>query len=577
MKKGLLFTLLAIIIIGGMLAAGCASTTSTTTSKPPTSTTSSAPPPTSTTSKPPTSTTSAPPSTTSKPAGPALPPTGEFSNGVYGGILRVITPSGPQVLGGFRGGPLDIGLTLWGLNGLEETSTDRSVGNGLMPVLCTSVDDDLANKRIVFHLRQGVKFQDETDLTSDDIQWLFQQFIDNGRLQYFNYFDHMEAPDPYTFIIYYNEYTNQLIKSWAWMFPRSKDAFVKGTGGSTDPEVQNAWDSTHIVGTGPFMLTEYVRDSHLTWTKFKDYWNAPLPYLDGVQMTIVPDPVTARSLMEAGQADYWAGGASAMDQVALQKAGFKLIKGWASYIWEIWPNTSDPNSIWNDLRLREALEYAVNRPAIAQATGAGQFQPMNQMAPPGEYGYDSYYPGRPYNPDMAKQLLNDAGYPTGLKTKMLVDSSNPVAVDLATAIKQDLDAVGITTDLDLADHGRFFDTVWGFAGAAPEGLSLMWTDMETTYLDTYIRWFASDVLSNLVYLGHTDEQRALDAEAKAASTPEEQQADALKVYNYMNTQARLIPILAQPAVSVAAPYVHSQQFQQGFTDWAVDWIFMDKH
>jgi ABC-type transport system substrate-binding protein len=575
-KKGLLFAVLAIIIIAGMLAAGCSSTSSTTT----TSTTAAPPPVTSSSvAPPPASSTAAPPptSSTAKPAGPVKPPPADFANGVYGGILRVISPSGPQVLGGFRGGPSDLGAQLWGLNALEDTSVNRDVANGLEPVLCTSVDDDINNKQIVFHLRQGVKFHDGTELTSEVVMWNFQQFIDAGRLQYFDYFDHMEAPDKYTFIIHYTEYTNQLIQSWAWFFPRSEQAFEQGTGGSADPEVQNTWDSTHLVGTGPFKLVEYVRDDHMTWTRFDDYWNAPLPYLDGVEIRYIPDPVTAKALMEAGQADYWYPFAPVRDQVDLQSKGYKIVKGWVSYIYDVWPNTSSPDSVWNNLELREAIDYALDKDAIAKAIGAGQYTAMHQMAPAGEYGYDPNWPGRPYNPDKARQLLADAGYPKGLKTKMLVNSTDATAVDAATAIKSYLDAVGIQVDLDLADPGRFNGTVWGFMGAAPEGLSLMWSGMDTTYLTTYMRWFSSDMFTNLVYLGRTDEQRALDAQAKAAATPEEQKAAALKVYGYMNDQARLIPVFAMPAASVAAPYVHSQQYQQGFTSWYNELVYMDPH
>jgi ABC-type transport system substrate-binding protein len=575
-KKRLIFALLAIIIIGGMLAAGCSTTTSTTTPNPPTSATSSAPP-TTMTSKPPTTSTSAPPPTsTTKPAGPVVPPTGEFANGVYGGTLRVISPAGPQVLGGFRGGPSDVGATFWGLSALMDATADRTQGSGLEPVLCSSVDDDIANKRIVFHLRQGVLFHDGTEMTSDVVRWNYQQFIDNGRLQYFNYFDHMDNPDKYTFIIYYNEYTNQLIKSWGWMYPRSEVAFEAGTGGSTDPEVQNAWDSTHIVAAGPFKLEEYVRDSHMYWDKFQQWWNAPLPYLDRVEIQFIPDPVTAKAMMEAGQGDYW-GGATIQDQLDLVKKGFKRITGWVGLIYDIWPNTSSPTSIWNDLRLREAIDYAIDKDKIAKALGGGYWVAMHQMAPPTEWGYDPTWPGRPYNPTMAKQLLADAGYPNGLKTTMLVNSTSTDDVNLATAIKQYLDAVGIQTDLDLADVGRFMGTVWGFMGTPPENLSLMWSGMDTTYLDTYMRWFSSDMFANLAYLGRTDEQRALDAEAKAAPDAASQKAEALKVYGFMNTQARILPILQIPSAAIAAPYVHSQQFQQGFVRWQIELIYMDKH
>jgi hypothetical protein len=114
-------------------------------------------------------------------------------------------------------------------------------------------------------------------------------------------------------------------------------------------------------------------------------------------------------------------------------------------------------------------------------------------------------------------------------------------------------------------------------GTPPENLSLMWSGMDTTYLDTYMRWFSSDMFTNLAYLGRTDEQRQLDAAAKAAPDAASQKAQALKVYGYMNDQARILPILQIPSAAMAAPYVHSQEFQQGFVRWQIELIYMDKH
>jgi peptide/nickel transport system substrate-binding protein len=501
-----------------------------------------------------------------------LPPTGEFAKGVYGGILRVIAPSGPQVLGGFRGGPADLGATLWGLNALMDAAADRTKGNGLEPVLCSSVDDDVANKKIVFHLKKGLTFHDGSAVNADVCIWNYQRMIDAGRLQYFNYFVGIDKIDDLNFQIRYNKYTNQLIQSWGWFFPRSKEAFDKGTGGSKDPIVQRDWDETHLVGTGPFVLKEYIRDNRMVWEKFPNYWNKPLPYLDGVNIRYIPDPVTAQALMEAGQAD--SGYATPRQAIDMFNKGFKKISGWVGLVYSIWPNTSDPTSPWTDVKLRYALDYALDKPAIAKAVGAGLWVPLLQLAPPGEWGYDAKYPVRTYNVAKAKELLTAAGYPNGIKTKLIVNAGASSDVDAATAIKQYLDAAGIQTELDLADPGRFFGTVWG---KAQPGLSLMWSGMDVTNLCTYMRWFSTDPFTDLVYLGHTEEQRKLDEEAKAIPDAAGQKVATEKLYKYLNDGAYLVPTFQIPSFAIVAPYVHSQQFQQGFVRWQQELVFMDKH
>jgi peptide/nickel transport system substrate-binding protein len=455
-------------------------------------------------------------------------------------------------------------------------SADRSKGNGLEPELA-SVTEDIAGKRLLYKIYPGIKFHDGSELTADVAMWGYQRTIDAGRFWGMNYFDGMEKIDTYTFAIKFKSYTNALIQNWAWSHARSKAAFDAGTGGSKDSKVIQEWDETHIVGTGPFKLVEYVRDSHMTWTKFTDYFRKAegLPYLDRIEIRYIPDSVTAKALMQAGEADYWTG-ATVRDQIDLYNKGFKKVSGWPGLVYSIWPNTSSPTSEWNDINLRYALDYAIDKAAIAKALGGGEYPPLFQMAPPGEWGYDPAYPVRKYNVAKAKELLSAAGFKDGMKVKLLINSSSAGDRDGGAAIKQYLDAVGIQTELDLADPGRFFGSVWGALGAQP-GLSLMWSGMDVTNLLTYQRWFSTDPFTDLVYLGHTEDQKALDDAAKAAPEPASQKAAAEKVYKYLNDTARLIPMYQVPSAAVAAPWVHSQQFQQGFVRWQQELIWMEKH
>ncbi|OGO32779.1 MAG: hypothetical protein A2Z29_00805 [Chloroflexi bacterium RBG_16_56_11] len=569
MKKGLVFLALVVIIVASMLITSCAeeeTTAPTVTSQPtviinqPTTTTT-APQPTATTTKPPTSTT-------------APQPTPTAPQPVRGGILRIITPAGPTVLGGPRGGPGDLAATFPGMNALLDAAADRSKGNGLEPVLATSVDEDLAGKRLVIHLRKGVKFHDGTEMTADVCLFWHQYTIDTGRFWGLNLFDGMAKIDDYTYELRFKSYSNMLIQNWVWFFPTSMDAFVKGTGGSTDPVVQREWQETNVVGAGPFKLVEWVRDNHMEWTRFDDYWQKDkgLPYLDGVYYRYIPDAVTARALMEAGQADYWMA-ATARDQKELLDKGFKRISGWVGLVMDIYPNTSDPASDWNNRDLRYALEYALDKAAIAQALGAGLYPPLYQLAPPGEWGYDPNYPERRYDVAKAKEYLAKAGYPNGYKTTLLI-GNDTAAQDAGTAIKGYLDAAGIETTLDIADPGRLAGLVWG---SPQPGLAFYFSGMDITNLLTYMRWFSTDPFANVRYLGRTEEQKVIDDEAKSYPDAAGQKIATEKAFKYMNDEARLIPVYQIPSASMAQSYVHSQQFQQGFVRWQMELIWMEKH
>jgi ABC-type transport system substrate-binding protein len=564
MKKGLVFFALVIIIIGGLLISSCGGTTTLTTTTTTTTTSTTTTTTSTTTTTTTTSTQSTSPTQTTTTSTGVTP--------VFGGIFRIITTAGPTVLGGPAAGPGDYAGCFPGQNAFMDASADRSSGIGIEPVLCTSVDEDMANSELVFHLRHGVLFHDGSELTADVAMWNYQQSIDSGRMWGLNYYDGMVKIDDYTFAIKWKQYSNLLIQNWAWISPQSEAAYEAGTAGMTTDAEKTNWQATHFVGTGPFYLKEYVKDDHMIWMKFNDYWNAPLPYVDEFYYRFIPDAVTARAVMEAGQADYWLS-ATARDRKEMSEEGFKLIQGWPGLVMDIYPNTADPTSIWNDLNLRMALDYALDKAAIANALGAGQYIPLYQLAPPGEWGYDPNYPERHYDVAKALQLVT-ASYPNGLPTQKLLIGNDSASLDAGTALKGYLDAAGIPISLDVADPGRQAALIWG---SPQEGLAFYLSGMDVNNLLTYLRWFSTDPFANVRYLGRTEDQKALDDVAKAAPDVASQKAAADACYKYMNDQARLCPVYLVPSAAVAQSYVHSQEYQQGFVRWQTELVWMEKH
>ena len=559
MKK-LLFIILAAVLVIGTFAIGCGEQTATTTTETATATATETATATSTE----TATTTATATVTAEPTTEPGPTPD------HGGRLTIITTSGPQVLGGFEGGPADLGAVFPALDAVLAPSPNRDEGIGLEASLAESYDDDIDNKKIVIKLREGVLYHDGTEMTAETVLWGVDRAIENGRWTYMDLWEGYTIVDKYTFEFHYNMYNNQLIQNWCWLFPRSQAAYEAGSGG--DEEQGRIWDRENIVGTGPFKIGEYVRDDHLLWVKNQDYWQDGLPYLDEVYVRYIPDPVTAKALMEAGEGDYWMG-PQVVDQIILESKGFDVVTGWVGLVMSIWPNTSDPESIWNDVRLRQAMDYALDKGAIAEALGMGRYDPLYQLAPPGEWGYRPDYAERRYDPDKARELLAEAGFPNGL-TETLILQNTPANVDACTIIQQMLGAVGIVIELDVADPGRFYGTVWG---AAQPGLSWMWSGMDITNLMTYQRWFSTDPFTDLVYLGHTPEQAALDAESLLYPDRDSQIGITERLFAYLDDGAYLIPVYRPPQASVKAPYVHTSipQFVQGFVRFQYEMLWIE--
>jgi peptide/nickel transport system substrate-binding protein len=508
---------------------------------------------------------------------PTEPPAAEGP--VSGGTLRIIAAAGPQVLSYVPlMGPADRSFIFPGTEALVDTTEERGAFTaGVEPVLAESVDVDTENLTITFKIRKGVKFHDGSDLTAEVAAWNLQQVIDAGAMPYMDYFKEMRVEDEYTLVIELNEYNNQLMPTWGWWTSQySKEAWEAA--GDTDEE-RIDWARSHVVGTGPFMLEEFERDVSLKWVKNPNYWREDRPYLDGIEVTIIPDPVTARAMMEAGDADVWGG--PAKDAVEMRDMGFTIQSDWPVLPMGICPNTAHPDSKFQDIRLREAVEYALDKAAIAQALGHGLYQPIKSLPIEGEWGYDPDR-GRDYDPVKAAELMDDAGYSTEnpLKVKLL-SLNDPVTQDAVTMIKSQLDAVGFDVELDLADPGRFYGTVfWLMPDDLGPDADLSWYfagGMDTTYLQTYIRWFSNEPFSWLSYLGRTEEQAEMDKQAMAALEIEEQVEWTGKLMDYMSENALMIPVYGATAYVIQQPYVHSGQYTQGFVRWQTEEVWMDPH
>jgi len=559
--KRCLSIVLAILVIGITVLAGCGEPEETTspTATTPTETTPTATTPTATTpTKTPTSTTP----TATEPSGPPS-----------GGILNAVVTAGPAMMS-YRGqmGPSDATYVMPAVEFLVEPYVDEQGNRGWIPFLCESYDIDAEGKAFTFNLRKGVKFHDGSTMNADVVKWNIQQQIDCGWFQDADKVTSIETPDDYTVVINFTEYSNQYEFNWGWTAIYSKQSWMDATGGSDDTTSEDgiAWAVDHVVGTGPFVLKEYKRDVSMTWEKFDDYWQEGKPYLDGMEWKIITEATTSSALLQSGDIDLWYQGHSTLDWVELEAMGYHITTYWPGLPQAIFPNTTDPDSKWQDKRLREAMEYALDREPMAQALGLGYYVASTQIAPETEWGYIPGLPTREFNPDKAKELLAEAGYGDGCPVTLLIQSV-PVSVDAGEAIKGYLDQAGFICTLDIADPGRFFGSVFGTGW---EDTVQMFYGMDVNYLATYMSWFSSDPKSNLASFQRTDKQLAFDKEVVKIIDPAEQRKATEEIMQHLYEEARFCPLWWTPAGTVEAPYVHHEIYRHGFirVDWENVWM-----
>jgi peptide/nickel transport system substrate-binding protein len=366
--------------------------------------------------------------------------------GKPGGVLRCLRGTFPSVLGYMP--EMFPGDTMFALPIAERLCVWDENGNQI-PELAEKWDVDVKNKTITWHLRKGVKFHDGTPFNAEAAKWNYQLLMDNNRLTEGNLVKSVDIVDEYTLRMTLSEITCISVMNYGWAYMFSPTSF-KTNGGKE-------WARTHAVGTGPFKLAEFKRDTFLKYVKNENYWRKGYPLLDGIEMRYIPDPRTAAMMMQRNEADIWHDVSDVKTVLELQKNNFKVAWG-PGMFWSILPSSSNPKSPFANKKVREAIEYALDRDTMAKSLGFGQFEPFVQMSPAASPSFVKGYNPRPYNPEKAKKLLAEAGYPNGFETKIItLDLSR----DAVTAIQSYLDQVGIKVTIDIADMGRYFGSLFG--------------------------------------------------------------------------------------------------------------------
>lgn len=539
--------LIAILLVFG--SCGDSATTSPSASQPAATTVASQP------------TTSSAPSTATQPGKTTPAADGQP---VYGGTLRMITSgSFPKVLGlPEEFSPAD---SIYSLPVLERLNEWDEKGN-LIPVLAESWEGDPEAMTITWHLRKGVKFHDGTDFNAEAVKWNYERGIAAGQLTDGQFIESLEIIDSHTLKMHLTKYTRMMFENYGWAQMTSPSAFESA--GNGDEEKSKEWARANSCGTGPFKVVDFVRDTSIRYEKNPNYWREGMPYLDAIELRFIPDTMAAAATMEAKQADMWVDVSTVQDILDLEKKG--LVNNWGpGMFWALLPNSSNPNSPTSKKAVREAIEYAIDRPSLANMIGQGTYEPLTQIAPQKFPGYVPGYDPRPYNPDKARQLLAEAGYPNGFKATIMATST---AQDAVTGIKAYLDAVGININVDIADLGRYFgelfgtgytaDLVFATSGINPDG-----TDLFVHFGPEPMTFRTGNIAKSQEYLALCE---------KALQTYDD--AEAINIIKQAVKQAgedaMIIPVYRSVTNAVMQPYVHSDYFLIHGVIWTSwdDWM-----
>lgn len=301
-----------------------------------------------------------------------------------------------------------------------------------------------------FKLRRGVTFHDGTSFDAHAVEAHFGRLLGPEKplraSQWVPFVERVQALDAMTV-----QFTTKFAD------PFFLDRLASPTGAIESPTAFAKYGkdmARHPVGTGPFRFREWVQDQHIALVRNDRFWGGA-PHLDGLVIRPTPD-INARVIaLTAGEVQLARG--IPPEQVARIEADPRLairtVDGLST--WFIGINVL--KKPFTDVRVRQALNYAVDKVAIVKTIYGGMGTISNNVVARGAVGF-SPVPGFPYNPAKAKQLLAEAGYQNGFSATMLItNGAYPKELELEQFIQEQWAAVGVRVTLQTSEYVRYLE------------------------------------------------------------------------------------------------------------------------
>lgn len=351
------------------------------------------------------------------------------------------------------------GLTLY--DGLVNWNLKRSdIPAPLEPGLATEwAVDQKDQTKWIFKLRQGVKFHDGSTFNADAVVFSLKRLRDKDA----PYFDakgaaemgirfpsikEIKKVDDYTIEIVTKEVDAQLPYQLTWFMIVSPTQYAKV---GNDPAKFGEQPS----GTGPFKLEKLVPRDRAIMVPNADYWNEKRRAKSTIILRPIPEAATRTAALLSGELD-WIEAPSPDTIPRLKSAGMQIMANSYPHIWPYTLSMLD-DSPWKDVRVRKAVNLAINRDGLVQLLG-GMAEPSYGQVNPGHPWYGNPKFKIRYDPEEAKRLLKEAGYGPDkpLKTKMVIStggSGQMQPLPMNEYIQQNLKEVGVDMEFEVVEWG----------------------------------------------------------------------------------------------------------------------------
>ncbi|WP_233235811.1 glutathione ABC transporter substrate-binding protein GsiB [Bordetella sp. LUAb4] len=328
--------------------------------------------------------------------------------------------------------------------GLFEFDKDLKI----QPLLATGYEVSPDGLVYTIKLRQGVKFQDGTDFNADAVKVNYDRVSNPenrlSRYTQFNQVDKTEVVDPYTVRITlkkpFSAFINALAHSSAMMI---------------SPAALKKWGKDiafHPVGTGPFEFVEWKPAEYLKVKKFDGYWKKGSPKIDTLTFRTVTDNNTRAAVVQTGEAQF--AFPVPFEQAAVLAKSDKLdLIDDKNSIMARYLSMNTMKKPFDNVKVRQAINYAINKQALAKVAFAGYANPVSGVVPQG-VDYATKIGQYAYDPAKARELLKEAGYPNGFESTLWSAYNDGTSVKVVQFLQQQLAQVGIKVSVEVLESGQ---------------------------------------------------------------------------------------------------------------------------
>lgn len=410
----------------------------------------------------------------------------------------------------------------------EDLTKGPGVNPEIVPALAESWEVSEDGTSYTFHLRKGVQFHDGTPWNAKaakfnldrmtDPEFEFHQPLSPGLMGWmWQDLKDYEVVDEYTFRIDLNQ-------------PNAEFLTRLSGGGSGAPrmvspaavkEYGNEGIEQHPIGTGPFKFGERVVGEKVVLERNEDYWNPDrMPKAARVVLRGITEVATRELALIGGEVDVI--GTPSPDSLEFLKAqGMNIVTGQSPMFYVMWINHKDPH--FSDVRVRKAMCMAINREDMAKYQRKGLATSAYGILNPGGPGFDSDFKDCEYDPEGAKALLAEAGYPDGFTTRM--DWTFGAGADVNTKgdaewLQRDFEKVGIKASIEMFDNNTFWDMMSNGMREGTGLTSASWGESTFAWLDQVVTEAAlPPSCCNSGYYDNPEIDKLL-AEARGAPTSE---------------------------------------------------------